>query len=60
MKNLESVGWKKAMGDEMPSLHKNQTWELVQLQKGKKTIGLQVGIHQEGAFCRKGSHENQG
>lgn len=44
MRNLEHVGWKKAMGEEIQSLHKNQTWELVQLPKGKKTIGLQVDI----------------
>uniref|UniRef100_A0A2N9I8X0 Integrase catalytic domain-containing protein n=1 Tax=Fagus sylvatica TaxID=28930 RepID=A0A2N9I8X0_FAGSY len=35
----ESNEWKKAMDDEMQSLHKNQTWDLVQLPKGKKEIG---------------------
>ena len=30
---------KKAMDEEMQSLHKNQTWDLVQLPKGKKGIG---------------------
>ena len=27
------------MDEEMNSLHKNQTWELVQLPKGNKAIG---------------------
>ena len=36
---LESGKWKKAMGVEMNSLHKNQTWKLVPLLKGKKEIG---------------------
>ncbi|CAL8990428.1 unnamed protein product [Prunus brigantina] len=35
----ESVEWKKSMDEEMKSLHKNETWELVQLPKGKKAIG---------------------
>ena len=37
--NAESVKWKEAMDEEIGSLHKNQTWELVQLPKGKKAIG---------------------
>ena len=36
---VESVNWKEAMDEEIGSLHKNQTWELVQLPKGKKAIG---------------------
>ncbi|KAH9699706.1 hypothetical protein KPL71_024470 [Citrus sinensis] len=31
--------WKLAMEEEMKSLHQNQTWELVKLPKGKRTIG---------------------
>ncbi|KAM1671634.1 hypothetical protein ACFXTN_036619 [Malus domestica] len=31
--------WKKSMDEEMKSLHKNETWNLVQLPKGKKAIG---------------------
>jgi hypothetical protein len=39
VRTSESNEWKKAMDDEMQSLHKNQTWDLVQLPKGKKEIG---------------------
>ncbi|KAL0423291.1 UNVERIFIED_CONTAM: Retrovirus-related Pol polyprotein from transposon TNT 1-94 [Sesamum radiatum] len=35
----EKKEWIGAMVEEMESLHKNQTWELVQLPEGKKTIG---------------------
>lgn len=35
----ESGEWRKAMDEEMKSLHKNWTWDLVQLPKGKKEIG---------------------
>ena len=38
-RSLESVDWKKAMDEEIQSLHTNQTWELVQLPKEKKAIG---------------------
>ena len=31
--------WMSAMEEEMQSLHKNQTWELVELPKGKRAIG---------------------
>ncbi|XP_020245105.1 uncharacterized protein LOC109823228 [Asparagus officinalis] len=31
--------WQKAMQEEMKSLHMNNTWELVELPKGRKTIG---------------------
>ncbi len=37
--NLEKAKWKEAMGEEMHSLYKNETWELVHLPKGKKAIG---------------------
>jgi hypothetical protein len=39
VQSVESAKWKEAMDEEMKSLHKNQTWDLVQLPKGKKTIG---------------------
>lgn len=32
--------WVNAMNEEMSTIKKNQTWELVDLPKGKKTIGL--------------------
>ena len=35
----ESKMWKDAMKEEMSSLHKNDTWELTELPKGKKVIG---------------------
>jgi len=31
--------WKDAIEEEMSSLHKNDTWELTELPKGKKAIG---------------------
>eukprot|EP00253_Pinus_taeda_P022018 PITA_22018 len=31
--------WKEAMVDEMASLHKNEAWDLVELQGGRKPIG---------------------
>ena len=37
--NSESGKQKLAIGEEMKSLHQNQTWKLVELPKGKKTIG---------------------
>jgi hypothetical protein len=39
VQSVESAKWKEAIDEEMKSLHKNQTWDLVQLPKGKKTIG---------------------
>ncbi|KAL0303185.1 UNVERIFIED_CONTAM: Retrovirus-related Pol polyprotein from transposon TNT 1-94 [Sesamum radiatum] len=32
--------WTKAMNEEMSTIEKNKTWELVDLPNGKKTIGL--------------------
>ncbi|KAJ8771862.1 hypothetical protein K2173_027039 [Erythroxylum novogranatense] len=39
VRSSENVEWKKSMDEEMNSLHKNKTWKLVQLPKGKKEIG---------------------
>ena len=36
--SLESKMWKDDMMKEMSSLHKNDTWELSELPKGKKAI----------------------
>jgi len=35
----ESELWRNAMMEEIESLHVNDIWELVELPKGKKTIG---------------------
>ena len=37
--HIQSGEWKKAIDEEIQSLHKNQAWGLVQLPKGKKEIG---------------------
>ena len=37
--HADSVEWRKAMDEEMKSLHKNKTWELVRLPPGKRAIG---------------------
>ena len=39
LRSSETVEWEKAMVEEMQSLHKNKTWELVKLPKEKKAIG---------------------
>ena len=39
LRSNESDQWKLAMEEEMKSLHQNQTWELVELPKGKRAIG---------------------
>lgn len=31
--------WKEAMNEEMKSLQKNSTWEVVELPEGKKVVG---------------------
>lgn len=36
--------WKKACDDEIESIIKNNTWDLVELPEGAKAIGLKVGI----------------
>ncbi|KAH9657504.1 hypothetical protein KPL70_023101 [Citrus sinensis] len=38
LRSSESNQWKLAMEEEMKSLHQNETWELVKLPKGKRTI----------------------
>lgn len=39
MRSKDSEKWNARMDDEMESLRKNRTWDLVDLPKGKKTIG---------------------
>jgi len=36
---LADPRWTKAMVDEMETLEKNNTWDLVSLPRGKKTVG---------------------
>jgi hypothetical protein len=38
----ESAQWVIAMNEKIDSLHKNQTWELVKLPKGAKTVGCKL------------------
>ena len=46
----ENVKWKKAMDEEMTSLHHNQIWKLIPLPKDKKAIGCKwVYAKKEGA-----------
>ena len=44
----ESEKWVGVMAEELESLHKNKTWELVKLPKGKKAIGLKWVYTKEG------------
>uniref|UniRef100_A0AAV1V8S7 Reverse transcriptase Ty1/copia-type domain-containing protein n=1 Tax=Peronospora matthiolae TaxID=2874970 RepID=A0AAV1V8S7_9STRA len=39
MESNNAVKWKEAYDSEIDSLRKNKTWQLVQLPKGRKTIG---------------------
>ena len=36
---VDNAKWKMAMKEEMDSLEKNKTWELVELPKDRKTVG---------------------
>lgn len=47
IQSSEQTEWKNAMSEEMQSLHKNQTWELVPLPKGKKSIGCKWVFNQK-------------
>lgn len=44
------------MQEEIESLWKNHTWELVELPKGKRIV-LQVGLQEKGRYPRGGRHE---
>ena len=47
----ESKMWKDAMEEEISSLYKNDTWELTELPKGKKTIGCKwVYVKKQGSL----------
>ncbi|KAG8497200.1 hypothetical protein CXB51_008576 [Gossypium anomalum] len=51
--NPDGVKWKQAMNEEMQSLHKNRTWELVTLPKGKKAIGCKWVYAKKEGFLGK-------
>ncbi|KAG8492742.1 hypothetical protein CXB51_010463 [Gossypium anomalum] len=51
--NPDGVKWKQAMNEEMQSLHKNRTWELVTLPKGKKAIGCKWVYAKKEGFTGK-------
>ena len=42
-----------AMEEEMQSLHKNQTWELMELPKGKRAIGCKWVYKRKEAVSKK-------
>ena len=42
-----------AMVEEMESLHKNQTWDLVELPKGKRAIGCKWVYRKKEAIAEK-------
>jgi transposase InsO family protein len=68
----ESAQWLAAMGDEMESLHKNQTWELVRLPterkiitckwvfKKKEGISPTEGIKYKARVVARGFHQIEG
>ncbi|KAH9316136.1 hypothetical protein KI387_024763, partial [Taxus chinensis] len=39
-KRLKNEVWEKSMDDEIDAIEKNQTWELMDLPKGKDMIGV--------------------
>jgi ATP-binding cassette subfamily B (MDR/TAP) protein 1 len=46
--SADGNNWMAAMHDEMESLEKNGTWDLVQLPKGKKIVRLQMDFQEKG------------
>jgi len=50
----ESKMWKDTMMEEISSLHKNDTWELSELPKGRKVIGCKY------VFAKKQESPNGG
>ncbi|GAU47849.1 hypothetical protein TSUD_404260 [Trifolium subterraneum] len=53
MASQEKERWMGAMMEEMESLQKNQTWELVQLPKGKRVIGCKWVYKRKPAVTEK-------
>ncbi|MCO5581925.1 hypothetical protein L7F22_035814 [Adiantum nelumboides] len=60
---LECVKWKDAMHQEIESIHKNHTWDLVDLPTCKKPIGTkwvfkeEVYVSQQSGFVVKGQEQ---
>ena len=36
----KEIKWRRAMDEEIKSIEKNDTWELIDLPKGQKSIGV--------------------
>ena len=51
--------WLVAMLEEMESLQKNKTWELVKLPKGKKAIGCKWIFRKKEALSEKESENSR-
>jgi hypothetical protein len=43
----EKSRWVCSVVEEMESLHKNQTWDLVELSKKKRSIGCKMGVKEK-------------
>jgi hypothetical protein len=53
----ENSKWMGAMAEEMESLHKNQTWDLVELPERKKKIGCKWVFKKKEAVSEKGGEK---
>ena len=53
VQSQEKSRWMGAMVEEMESLHKNQTWELVELPEGKRAIGCKWVYKKKEAVSEK-------
>ena len=52
---MSSSAWKSAIDKEMFAIHQNQTWELISLPEGKRTMGcrwMSVKYHPDGSVER--------
>jgi hypothetical protein len=56
----EKSRWVGAMAEEMEYLHKNQTWELVELRKRKRAIGCKWVFKKKEAVLEKRGRTVQG
>lgn len=55
--NQEKCRWMGAIVEEMESLHKNQTYELVELPERKRWIGGNGCIRRKKQYLKKGKFE---